>query len=100
MNRRWRPGPDKIRPSWLRWIIILAILAGLGWLYGARFWAIARLSAEVEALQDTEEVLRQNIVQLEQKLARANDPKVVEEEARRLLHWGFPGEIRVILIRR
>ena len=98
MSRQWRLGPSDAKPAWLRLAIALVILAGLGWLYGSRFWTMARFYSEVGVYDEQAESLRQEIAQLEQKLAQADDPNVVEAEARRLLRLGFPTEELVILI--
>lgn len=81
-------------------LIILALVGWLGWLYGSRFLAIRRLEAEVISLRAEEKEKLREIGELEEALARTDDPQVVEEWARRLLHFGFPGEERVIIIRR
>jgi cell division protein FtsB len=76
----------------------LALLGWLGWLYGSRFLAIARLEAEVVYLRAEETAKLEEIGKLEEALARTDDPQMVEKWARRLLHFGFPGEERVIII--
>ncbi|MGC9529132.1 MAG: hypothetical protein ACP5G2_00725 [Candidatus Bipolaricaulaceae bacterium] len=76
---------------------LLVVLGGLGWLYGARFVAMHRLGDQAHALQVREELLRQAIADLQGRLAAADHPAVVEEEARRILGWGFPDEERLLL---
>lgn len=76
----------------------MLILGGLGWLFGSRLLTLGRLSAEVEALRAQEEAALRQIAQLEERLAEADDPEVIEQEARSTLGWGYPEEKRLILI--
>jgi len=78
--------------------LVALVIGGLGWLYGSRLVAMGRLSAEVRDLRQSEENLLREIAALRERLDEADDPAVVEEEARRVLGWGYPDEERLVLI--
>jgi cell division protein FtsB len=78
--------------------LVALVIGGLGWLYGSRLVAMGRLSAEVRYLKQSEENLLREIAALRERLDEADDPAVVEEEARRVLGWGYPDEERLVLI--
>ncbi len=102
MSRPWRPGRAAGGRSPLRRFFVLALVAlvigGLGWLYGSRLVAMGRLSAEVRCLKQREENLLREIAALRERLDEADDPEVVEKEARAILGWGYPDERRLIVI--
>ncbi len=75
-------------------------MGGLGWLYGSRFLAMHRLAAEVADLRAEITELSRHNQDLRERLARLDDPAAVERWAREELHWGYPGEVLVILKRR
>ncbi|MCR4392108.1 MAG: septum formation initiator family protein [Candidatus Acetothermia bacterium] len=79
---------------------VLLLIGGLGWLFGSRWVAIERTAAELQALRTDVERLSQQIARLQQELAVATRPEVVEREARKQLQWGFPNEERVVVLRR
>ncbi|MFO8034294.1 MAG: septum formation initiator family protein [Candidatus Bipolaricaulota bacterium] len=102
MNRLWRGGrrPDRRNPSVRITAVVLGVLVvgALGWLYGSKLAELISVSAEVAALQEKEaELLRQRAA-LRDRLESADDPAVVEAEARRRLGWGYEDEELVILL--
>lgn len=102
MSRPWRPGRMAGRPSLRpRFLVIglaVLVLGTLGWLFGSRLVTWGRLSAEVNALRAQEEAMLQEIAELRERLAVADNPEVVEREARSTLGWGYPDEQRLIVI--
>lgn len=97
MPRPWQPGRG--RRSLLLGLAAVTIL-GVGWTFGTRLFAIRNARAELSRLVQQEEELDAEIAALRHKLAVANLPAVVEQEARRRLRWGFPDEERIVLIGR
>ncbi|MBC7093266.1 septum formation initiator family protein [Candidatus Bipolaricaulota bacterium] len=100
MNRRWRLGRGTRRNWLLPAVGALVLIGGLGWVFGSRWVAIQRTGGELQALRADVERLSQQIARLQQELAVATRPEVVEREAREQLQWGFPNEERVVVLRR
>ncbi len=97
MPRQWRRGPDR-RYFFIG--LVLAVILGLGWVFGTRIHAIQETRADLLVLQEREGALHGAILALRQKLAEARLPDVVEREARAKLRWGFPDEERIVIVRR
>ena len=96
-SRHWRAG--RLASRWRRAVLIAAgllVVAGLGWLYGSRFLAMHRLAAEVAVLKGEVAELARGNQELQEELAHADDPAVVERKAREELGWGYPDEVLVI----
>jgi len=51
-------------------------------------------------VQARDQAVHAEIAALRQKLVEAPLPQVVEREARQRLHWGFPDEERIVIVRR
>jgi len=102
MSRPWRPGRAAGGPSLGPRLLVIGmavlVLGTLGWLFGSRLVTWGRLSVEVDALRAQEEAMLREISELKQRLAVADDPEVVEQEARSILGWGYPDEQRLIVI--
>ncbi len=100
MHRPWRLGPRAGPRERAAFLGVALVLLGLGWVFGSRLYAIVRTEKELErlALQQARE--QERIAELRQRLAEADRPEVIEREARLKLHWGYPDEERIILIRR
>lgn len=101
MNPQWRRGlrekrrsQDMRRPAVILGILVLG---GLGWLYGSKLAELSGVTAEVRALQDEERALLRERAELRERLEEADDPGIVEAEARRVLGWGYEGEEKLIL---
>jgi len=100
MRRRWRRGPSD---PWRRYLsagLAVAVVLGLGFVFGARVYAIRRAEADLRALRTQQEAYTEDILDLRRRLAEAGLPHVVEREARTKLRWGFPDEERIVILRR
>lgn len=97
MLRRWRRGPAR---GYLPLALAVVTILGLGWVFGTRVFAIRDAAADVRALRARDQAVHAEIAALRQKLVEAPLPQVVEREARQRLHWGFPDEERIVIVRR
>jgi len=100
MRRQWRRGPSE---PWRRYVAIglaTAVVLGLGWVFGARLYAIHRARSDLRVLGARAETLHTESLELRRRLAEAGLPHVVEREARTKLRWGFPDEERIVILRR
>lgn len=100
MRRRWRRGPSDPWRRYLSLGLAVAVVLGLGWVFGTRVYAIRRTEADLRALRTQEEALNKEILDLRRRLAEVSLPHVVEREARLKLRWGFPDEERIVILRR
>ncbi|MDD5453458.1 MAG: hypothetical protein PHZ21_04175 [Candidatus Bipolaricaulis sp.] len=96
MLRPWRRGPAR---GYLLALAVVMVL-GLGWAFGTRAFAIRDAAGDVRALWARDQAVHAEIAALRQKLVKAPLPQVVEREARQRLHWGFPDEERIVIVRR
>lgn len=96
MSRPWPAGPSVRLVTGLFGVLLL----GAGVILGLRARAIAIAAREVRALWEQKNLVSEKVERLQAELARAGDPKVVEEKAREILRWAYPDEELVILIRR
>lgn len=99
MSRPWRPGQPEGLRLWVGLGLAFLVLAGLGTLFGLRLHAIHVAEAELLALKARESSVLQEINELQGELLRSGLPEVIEDKAREVLHWGYPEEELVILIR-
>ena len=77
-------------------VVAAALVATLFALRGAR---IARLRAEIAALEARHAAASAERILLEEQLAAASDPETIEALARLWLGWVMPGEEKAIFIR-
>ncbi len=76
--------------------LILALLGWVAWVYVNKALCIASLAGETEALRRRGAELSARIAELEHLLGRLEDPEYLELWARRVLLYGYPGEVLVI----
>lgn len=98
MNRPWRSGHAVRIGLWVALAVL--ILGAISAIFALRAQAIAVAAREVKALREEQNKLWAEIENLKSEIKRAEDPKVVEKKAREVLHWAYPDEELVILIRR
>ncbi|MBC7220793.1 hypothetical protein H5T55_04900 [Candidatus Bipolaricaulota bacterium] len=72
----------------------------MGWVFGTRVRAVREAEADLVLLRAQEAEVQEEILVLRGKLAAAALPSVVEREARTKLHWGYPDEERIVIMRR
>ncbi|GAB4308962.1 MAG: hypothetical protein Kow0097_09840 [Candidatus Bipolaricaulota bacterium] len=81
-------------------LALAAVIGGVGWVFGTRVRAIREAEADLVRLRAQEAEVQEEILVLRGKLAAATLPPVVEREARLKLHWGYPDEERIVIVRR
>jgi cell division protein FtsB len=81
-------------------LVVFALLAGIGMIFGLRLHAIALTAHEVQTLKKEQNRLWAEIDLLRAHIKEAGTPAVIERKAREILRWGYPDEEMVILIRK
>ncbi|HDI11215.1 MAG TPA: hypothetical protein ENF77_02695 [Candidatus Acetothermia bacterium] len=84
---------------WALLLLILAVIGGVTWVYLAKVLLIHRLRGELAAREREERALRERREKLISLWERRDDPRTLEEWIRKVLHWGYPGEVRVVFVR-
>ncbi len=103
MNLRWRGGRRRdqrspnVRTGAIVAVVVL-VVGGLGWLYGSKLAQLVSVSADVRDLHKQEASLLRQRSELRDRLDEADEPEVVEAEARRVLGWGYEDEEKLILL--
>lgn len=98
MNRRWPSG--RAARVWGGLALLLAVLGGIGAVFGLRLADIAATSREVQRLRQEQNRLWREIEGLRGEIREASTPAAIERMAREVLRWGYPDEEIVILLRR
>lgn len=100
MRSRWLAGRAEGRTQRAVALAVGLVLLTLAWVFGTRLYAIVQVQREVAALAGRQAQERGRIAELQQVLAQADRPQVIEREARLKLRWGYPDEERIILLGR
>lgn len=83
-----------------RWAVIagliLALLGWVTWVYVGKALRIGALVREIRELRREELELFGHIAELEHLLERARDPEYMELWVRRVILYGYPGEVLVV----
>lgn len=93
------PGPSFRRPALTSRAAILAIVVcaiALSLAYPLREYIAQR--RQIAALQAEEKQLRERVEALERRKRELQDPEYVEREARRRLHYCYPGEKCYVIV--
>lgn len=77
---------------------MVTLILGIGYLFLARQWAIKKLQAELERLDQEEDLLQEERVTLEELLAKRFDPEYLEYLARKELGLIKRGEEKYIVV--
>lgn len=93
----WRRGHAR---RYLPFALVMAVTLGVGWVFGTRVHAIREAEGDLVLLRAQETEVQEAILSLRRKLAAAARPDIVEWEARTQLHWGYPDEERIVIMRR
>ncbi|MQA93405.1 MAG: septum formation initiator family protein [Streptosporangiales bacterium] len=98
-EREAEPGPSFRRPALTSRAAILAIVVcaiALSLAYPLREYIAQR--RQIAALQAEEDQLRKRVEKLERRKRELQDPKYIEREARRRLHYCYPGEKCYVIV--